>query len=96
MQNAVTCVTARSEEHYGLTTSNSIHSESEFKSVFAFGARKQMRFGLEDGEPHTLEEVGQAIGVTRERTRLIEAEVVGKLRAAPDTHRLHSFLRRAS
>ncbi|HET8924759.1 MAG TPA: sigma factor-like helix-turn-helix DNA-binding protein [Candidatus Acidoferrum sp.] len=41
-----------------------------------------MRFGLEDGEPHTLEEVGQAIGVTRERTHLIEAEVVRKLRAA--------------
>jgi RNA polymerase primary sigma factor len=56
----------------------------------------KMRFGLEDGEPHTLEEVGRAIGVTRERTRQIEAEVVRKLRAAPDTHRLRSFLRRAS
>lgn len=47
-----------------------------------------MRFGLEDGERHTLEEVGQAIGVTRERTHLIEAGGVCKLRAAPDTHRL--------
>ena len=56
----------------------------------------KMRFGLEDGEPRTLEEVGRAIGVTRERTRQIEAEVVRKLRAAPDTHRLRSFLRRAS
>lgn len=84
MQNAVTCVTARSEEHDRLTTSKSIHSERGFKSVFAFGTRKEMRFGLEDGEPHTLEEVGQAIGVTRERTRQIEAEVVGKLREAPD------------
>jgi RNA polymerase primary sigma factor len=56
----------------------------------------KMRFGLEDGEPHTLEEVGRAIGVTRERTRQIEADVVRKLRAAPDTHRLRSFLRRAS
>jgi len=56
----------------------------------------KMRFGLEDGEPHTLEEVGRVIGVTRERTRQIEAEVVRKLRAAPDTHRLRSFLRRAS
>ena len=56
----------------------------------------KMRFGLEDGEPHTLEEVGRAIGVTRERTRQIEAEVVRKLRAAPDTHRLRSFLLRAS
>jgi hypothetical protein len=64
MQNAVIYVTARSEEHYRLTTSTSIHSESEFKSLFAFGAWKQMRFGIEDGEPHTLEEVGQAIGIT--------------------------------
>jgi RNA polymerase primary sigma factor len=56
----------------------------------------KMRFGLEDGEQHTLEEVGRSIGVTRERTRQIQAEVVRKLRAAPGTHRLLSFLRRAS
>jgi RNA polymerase primary sigma factor len=56
----------------------------------------RMRFGLEDGEPRTLEEVGRAIGVTRERTRQIEAEVVRKLRAAPGTDRLRAFLRRAS
>jgi RNA polymerase primary sigma factor len=56
----------------------------------------KMRFGLEGGEPCTLEEVGRAIGVTRERTRQIEAEVVRKLRAAPSTHQLYSFLRRAS
>ncbi len=56
----------------------------------------RMRFGLEDGEPRTLEEVGRAIGVTRERTRQIEAEVVRKLRASPDAHKLLSFLRRAS
>jgi RNA polymerase primary sigma factor len=56
----------------------------------------RMRFGLEDGEPRTLEEVGRAIGVTRERTRQIEAEVVRKLRASPDARKLLSFLRRAS
>ena len=56
----------------------------------------KMRFGLENGEPHTLEEVGRAIGLTRERVRQIEAEVVGKLRAAPETQRLRPFLRRAS
>jgi RNA polymerase primary sigma factor len=56
----------------------------------------RMRFGLEDGEPHTLEEVGQAIGVTRERIRQIETEVVRKLRTAPGTLRLRAFLRRAS
>ena len=56
----------------------------------------RMRFGLEDGEAHTLEEVGRAIGVTRERTRQIEAEVVRKLRASPDARKLLSFLRPAS
>lgn len=56
----------------------------------------KLRFGLEDGEPRTLEEVGQAIGVTRERTRQIEAEILRNLRAAPHTHRLRAFLRRAS
>ncbi len=56
----------------------------------------RMRFGLEDGEEHTLEEVGQTIGVTRERTRQIEAQILRVLRAAPHTNRLRSFLRRAS
>ncbi len=56
----------------------------------------KMRFGLEDGEPRTLDEVGKTIGLTRERIRQIEAEVVRKLRAAPETQGLRSFLRRAS
>ncbi|MBZ5659353.1 MAG: RNA polymerase sigma factor RpoD [Acidobacteriia bacterium] len=56
----------------------------------------KMRFGLEDGEQHTLEEVGQTIGVTRERARQIEAEILRNLRASPRTHELRSFLRRAS
>lgn len=56
----------------------------------------KMRFGMEDGKARTVEEVGRTIGVTRERTRQIEAEVLRKLRTAPGTHRLYSFLRRAS
>jgi RNA polymerase primary sigma factor len=56
----------------------------------------KMRFGLENGEPHTLAEVGRAIGLTRERVRQIEAEVVSKLRVAPEAQRLLPFLRRAS
>jgi len=56
----------------------------------------RMRFGLEDGEEHTLEEVGRSLGVTRERTRQIEAQVLRALRAAPGTGNLRTFLRRAS
>jgi RNA polymerase primary sigma factor len=56
----------------------------------------RMRFGLEDGVPRTLDEVGRTMGVTRERIRQIEAEVVRKLRAAPEAQRLRSYLRRAS
>jgi RNA polymerase primary sigma factor len=56
----------------------------------------RMRFGLEDGEEHTLEEVGRSLGVTRERIRQIEAQVLRTLRAAPRTDTLRSFLRRAS
>jgi len=56
----------------------------------------KMRFGFEDGEPRTLEEVGQTIGVTRERARQIEAEILRNLRDTPRTGSLRSFLRRAS
>jgi len=56
----------------------------------------RMRFGLEDGTEHTLEDVGRAFGLTRERIRQIEAEAMRRLRSASSTQRLHSYLRRAS
>jgi RNA polymerase primary sigma factor len=55
----------------------------------------RMRFGLEDGEEHTLEEVGRSLAVTRERIRQIEAKALRSLREAPHARGLRSFLRRA-
>ena len=52
----------------------------------------KMRFGLEDGSEHTLEEVGQNFAVTRERIRQIEAKALRKLRHPSRSHGLRTFL----
>ncbi|MBI2798091.1 RNA polymerase sigma factor RpoD [Candidatus Saccharibacteria bacterium] len=52
----------------------------------------RMRFGLEDGRSHTLEEVGQEFGVTRERIRQIEAKALTKLRKHKDSKRLKDYI----
>ena len=52
----------------------------------------KMRFGLEDGTEHTLEEVGQNFAVTRERIRQIEAKALRKLRHPSRSRRLRTFL----
>src|SRR5579885_883470 len=52
----------------------------------------KMRFGLEDGSEHTLEEVGQNFAVTLERIRQIEAKALRKLRHPSRSHRLRTFL----
>ncbi len=53
----------------------------------------KLRFGLEDGKSHTLEEVGQEFSVTRERIRQIEAKALAKLRKHKDAKKLHDYIK---
>ncbi len=67
------------------------------ESVLAeLGEREQevvrMRFGLDDGQARTLDEVGKALGVTRERIRQIEAKTLNKLRQGRYREQLESFV----
>jgi RNA polymerase primary sigma factor len=64
--------------------------------LHTLGAREEkvvkMRFGLEDGSEHTLEEVGRMFGVTRERIRQIEVTALRKLRHPSRSRQLKAFL----
>ena len=52
----------------------------------------RLRFGLEDGRPRTLEEVGREFNVTRERIRQIEAKALRKLRQPSRSRKLRDYL----
>jgi RNA polymerase primary sigma factor len=51
----------------------------------------RLRFGLDDGHPRTLEEVGRAFGLTRERIRQIEARALRKLRHPSRSRKLREY-----
>ena len=52
----------------------------------------ELRFGLRDGQPRTLEEVARTYGITRERIRQIEAKALRKLRHPSRSRKLKAFL----
>ena len=69
----------------------------QFESAFAMlsareAAVMRMRFGLIDGQPRTLEDIGRVQGVTRERIRQIESKALSKLRHPTRQHGLRDFL----
>ena len=76
------------------TTHQQLIKENIAELLEYLSAREQkiikMRFGLEDGIPHTLEEVGKHFNVTRERIRQIEGKVLEKLRAHPMAIKIES------
>ncbi|HQM66147.1 MAG TPA: sigma factor-like helix-turn-helix DNA-binding protein, partial [Anaerolineaceae bacterium] len=52
----------------------------------------QLRYGLQDGQAYTLEEVGRKMGVTRERVRQIEAQALQRLRHPSVRRKLRDYL----
>lgn len=79
------------------SATNQLLKEQVKEVLSALTEREQkiikLRFGLEDGKQHTLEEVGQEFSVTRERIRQIEAKALAKLRKHKDAKKLHDYIK---
>ena len=80
----------------GETVTNRVLREQIVEILSSLSPREdlvlQLRFGLKDGQSHTLEEVGRKFGVTRERIRQIEADALRKLRHPRRIRRLKGYL----
>lgn len=78
-----------------IATQNMLYDDV-YEALNALSERERrviaLRYGLEDGKRRTLEEVGAAFGITRERTRQIEAEAMRRLRAPDIGQRLRAYL----
>ena len=87
------------DEHIPVPADEAAHTllrEQLEKVMDTLSEREQkvlaLRFGLEDGKPHTLEEVGREFQVTRERIRQIESKALRKLRHPTRSRKLRDFL----
>jgi RNA polymerase primary sigma factor len=86
-QNAVVPIDAAARHLLTAAVGEVLHELSEREQEVV-----RLRFGLDDGQPRTLEEVGRQFGVTRERIRQIEAKTLAKLRHPHRSDRLRDYL----
>jgi RNA polymerase primary sigma factor len=78
------------------TVSRRLLSEDVTSAMSALTPREvevlSLRFGLHDGQGHTLDEIGEKLGFTRERIRQLEVQALRKLRDSNTTQQLHAYL----